>query len=116
MKWFLIMFLALSMSGCWRTRGDWNVKERTIADGEYRIQNYEWFHNQYAKIKSMSSSIKVMSNENEREGTILVLIDMIGEYNARSKMSWSREQWKDPILPFEINEEEFIVSTKIPGL
>jgi len=71
------------------------------------IQNYEWFYNQYEAIKSTSVKAK-LSEGSERTAIIMVLNDMIAEYNSRSKMTVTRVMWKSDSLPYQIDIKDFI--------
>ena len=82
-------------------------QEYLIQDANKRIQNYERFHEQYEVIKSTSMKAK-LSKDDEKTAILMVLNDMIAEYNARSKMFTTRVLWKDESLPYQIEIEDFI--------
>ena len=82
-------------------------QEYAIQDVKNRIQNYEWFYEQYEAIKSTSTKAK-LSKGDEKTAITMILNDMIAEYNSRSKMTVTRAMWKSDSLPYQIDSKDFI--------
>ena len=82
-------------------------QEYAVQNVQNRIQNYEWFYEQYETIKSTSMKAK-LSEGNEKTAIIMILNDMIAEYNSRSKMTVTRAMWKSDSLPYQIDSKDFI--------
>lgn len=71
------------------------------------IYNYEWFYDQYNAIQAQMANLKAMPRGSyERRGLIMVLNNMIAEYNSKSRQM-TRNLWKpnDPSLPYQIEME-----------
>jgi hypothetical protein len=70
------------------------------------IQNYQWYYDQYNSIQAQKANLATMGKEAEEyRGTKMVLNNMIGEYNSRSKQI-TRNLWKASDLPYQIQMEE----------
>lgn len=82
-------------------------QEYAVQDVKSRIQNYEWFYEQYEAIKSTSTKAK-LSKGDEKTAITMILNDMIAEYNSRSKMTVTRAMWKSDSLPYQIDSKYFI--------
>ena len=82
-------------------------QEYAVQDVKNRIQNYEWFYEQYEAIKSTSTKAK-LSKGDEKTAITMILNDMIAEYNSRSKMTVTRAMWKSDSLPYQIDSKDFI--------
>ena len=82
-------------------------QEYMIQDAKSRIQNYEWFYEQYEAIKSTASKVR-LSEGSEKNSIRMVLADMISEYNARSRQTMTRANWKSDSLPYQIEEKDFL--------
>ena len=82
-------------------------QEYMIQDAKSRIQNYEWFYEQYEAIKSTASKVR-LSEGSEKNSIRMVLADMISEYNARSRQTMTRANWKSESLPYQIEEKDFL--------
>ena len=82
-------------------------QEYMIQDATSRIQNYEWFYEQYEAIKSTANKVK-LSEGSEKNSIRMILADMISEYNARSRQTMTRANWKSESLPYQVNENDFL--------
>ena len=82
-------------------------QEYMIQNAKSRIQNYEWFYEQYEAIKSTASKVR-LSEGSEKNSIRMVLADMISEYNARSRQTMTRANWKSESLPYQIEEKDFL--------
>ena len=58
----------------------------------------------YHQIKATRRKAELAKGTPEERGIRMVLEGMIEEYNAKSRMTGTRAQWKPRDLPFEINE------------
>ena len=66
------------------------------------ISNYQWFYDQYNAIQSQQANLETLPLEAyERNGIRMVLNNMIGEYNSRSRQI-TRNLWKAKDLPYSI--------------
>lgn len=98
------------------TRGTTDVREKTVADGDYRIAAYEQFYDKCASIKAKESDIANVEDEIERgvseqreqelNGYLLALrntrADLIHQYNADASKTETRANFLASDLPFEI--------------
>ena len=82
-------------------------QEYMVQDAKSRIQNYEWFYEQYEAIKSTATKAK-LSEGNEKTSIRMILASQIAEYNARSKQTVTRALWKSDSLPYQIDEKDFL--------
>ncbi len=82
-------------------------QEYLIQDAKSRIQNYEWFYEQYEAIKSTANKAR-LSEGSEKNSIRMILADQIAEYNARSKQTMTRAMWKSETLPYQIDEKDFL--------
>ena len=82
-------------------------QEYMIQDAKNRIQNYEWFYEQYEAIKSTANKAR-LSEGSEKNSIRMILADQIAEYNARSKQTMTRALWKSESLPYQIDEKDFL--------
>ena len=82
-------------------------QEYMIQDAKSRIQNYEWFYEQYEAIKSTANKAR-LSEGSEKNSIRMILADQIAEYNARSKQTMTRALWKSESLPYQIDEKDFL--------
>ena len=82
-------------------------QEYLVQDAKSRIQNYEWFYEQYEAIKSTASKAN-LSEGVERTSIRMILADQIAEYNSRSKQTMTRALWKSDSLPYQIDEKDFL--------
>lgn len=77
-----------------------------VVNAEAIISNYEWFYDMKAQIDATAVKAKIARGEPEEKGIKMVLVGMIEEYNARSKMV-TRNMWKADDLPYQISLEGF---------
>ena len=82
-------------------------QEYAVQDVKNRIQNYEWFYEQYEAIKSTANKAR-LSEGSEKNSIRMILADQIAEYNARSKQTMTRALWKSESLPYQIDEKDFL--------
>ena len=82
-------------------------QEYAVQDVKNRIQNYEWFYEQYEAIKSTANKAR-LSEGSEKNSIRMILADQIAEYNARSKQTMTRALWKSESLPYQISEKDFL--------
>lgn len=82
-------------------------QEYMIQDAKGRIQNYEWFYEQYEAIKLTANKAR-LSDGSEKNSIRMILADQIAEYNARSKQTMTRALWKSESLPYQIDEKDFL--------
>lgn len=82
-------------------------QEYMVQDAKSRIQNYEWFYEQYEAIKSTATKAK-LSEGNEKASIRMILASQIAEYNARSKQTMTRALWKSDSLPYQIDKKDFL--------
>lgn len=76
-------------------------QEYIIQDARTRISTYEWFYDQYEQIEALKANLSILEGK-EAQGTLLVLNQMIGEYNSKARMDYTRAQWMPTDLPYEI--------------
>ena len=82
-------------------------QEYMIQDAGSRIQNYEWFYEQYVVIKSTAAKVE-LSEGTEKTSIKMILADQIAEYNARSKQTMTRANWKSDLLPYQLDTKDFL--------
>ena len=78
-----------------------------IQDAGSMIQNYEWFYEQYEVIKSTAAKVE-LSEGTEKTSIKMILADQIAEYNARSKQTMTRANWKSDLLPYQLDTKDFL--------
>ena len=107
----LVFVILLMFTSCTRKFHSWfadyqnDIKqEYIIQDANKRIHNYEWFYSQYEEIKATKQKVQILEGKPEQDGVKMVLASMVAEYNAKSKMTVTREQWKGQDLPYQIEE------------
>lgn len=99
----LVVISVLVFKACNVTSG---LVNKTV-NSESIIQNYEWFYDMKNQIDATRMKYKIAKEGNmtEANGIKMVLMSMVGEYNARSKQI-NRNLWKAKELPYQINFEE----------
>jgi len=126
MKIGLIIVAVLIVGGVLMIGGfffDWFTAEplgrlearKELMSGEYRLESYNWFHDQYASIKALEGKIDVLIQQKElyEPGTKeyqmastnviasqALRMEAIALYNQNSQKDYTRAQWKDPDLPY----------------
>jgi len=100
----LLVYLSISFfAGIWPFSSAIGVAKK-VTEPERIIQNYEWFYNQYYAIQAQERNLKAVSETSlEYSGMLMVLNNMIGEYNSRSRQI-TRNLWKADDLPYQIGE------------
>jgi len=89
---------------------------RITNDGRNRTNAQEWFAGQYEQIKSTDRRIGVAWAELQAKpgdefattnyrGLVNRCMEMVGAYNAEATKV-SRGRWRDPALPFQIDESD----------
>ena len=82
-----------------------DIRESYIReDAVTRVNSYEWFYDMYHQIEATRKKAKIAKGTPEEKGIRMVLSGMIQEYNAKSRMSRTRAQWKASDLPYQIEE------------
>ena len=75
-----------------------------VVNADAIVYNYEWFYDQYYQIKATRGNLFLLEKGSvEYTGTVMVLNQMISEYNSNSSKI-TRNMWKprDESLPHEI--------------
>lgn len=99
----LIVLLLTPMFHQWNADRVNDIKQAyLIQDANKRIAYYEWFYSQYAEVQATRNKVKILEGQPEQKSVQLVLESMIAEYNAKSKMTMTRELWKASDLPYQI--------------
>ena len=88
-------------------RGALDAREQTVADGTYRISNFDRFHDLYSDIEDRRIRLSVIYAEpptNPRDvttcqGLLASYHTLVQDYNAASRSWRTRGQWRDPNLP-----------------
>ena len=108
-------------------RGETAQKERVVADGDYRIANYDWFYEQCSAIEAKNQKIQLLEeqiastdDESQKAGYESGLLaekttraELITDYNAKAASGGTRGQYRDAGLPKQIdpNDEEIQCGT-----
>lgn len=101
----IIAALLLPAFHSWNAKRVNDIREEYIKqDADVRVNSYEWFYDMYHQIKATRRKAELAKGTPEERGIRMVLEGMIEEYNAKSRMTGTRAQWKPRDLPFEINE------------
>ena len=89
----------------WNAKRHNDIRESYIKqDANVRVNSYEWFYDMYHQIKATRRKAELAKGTPEESGIRMVLEGMIEEYNAKSRMTGTRAQWKAPELPYQIEE------------
>lgn len=88
----------------------WNARrvndirqEYIIQNAHVRVQSYEWFYSMHDEIKATRKKAEIAAGTPEEKGIRMVLESMIAEYNAKSRMTATKAQWKAADLPYQID-------------
>lgn len=101
----IILAMLLPAFHEWNARRHNDIRESYIKqDADVRVNSYEWFYDMYHQIKATQRKAELAKGTPEERGIRMVLSGMIEEYNAKSRMTGTRAQWKPRDLPFEITE------------
>ena len=89
----------------WFARNVNDIREPYIVqDANVRVNTYEWFYDMYHQINATRKKAEIAQGTQEERGIRMVLAGMIEEYNAKSRMTGTRAQWKPHDLPYEIEQ------------
>lgn len=96
-------------------RGETEVREKTLADGDYRIAAYESFYDQCAAVKAIEVQLDNMRADkslpkDQRATNVLALqnkrAQLIEEYNADARKTDTRANFLASDLPYELNQNQ----------
>lgn len=118
----LLLVLALGLFGVYgvgwfkRTtadyRGQTGVREKTLADPDYRIAAYEKFYDACASVQALEDQIANTRAEKPPHWRVNVVAlqnqraNLIRDYNADSRKAGTQAQFKASDLPYQLNVEE----------
>lgn len=86
-----------------KRQGDIN-EQYLIQNANVRVSSYEWFYTMHDEIIATRKKAVIAKGEPEEKGIRMVLASMIAEYNAKSRMTVTKAQWKARDLPYQIEE------------
>jgi hypothetical protein len=107
-------------AGTAETRGETGVRERTVADADYRIASYDQFYDLCASIVSKEDSIALIEQDvagaeegsqrkRELDEYLLALraqrAELINQYNADARKEDTRANFRASDLPYQIDKE-----------
>lgn len=111
----VVLIVVLWLAVFSRPFAKWNAarvgdiqQEYAVQNARNRISNYEWYYDQYHAIRATIQKVKIAEGSVEQEGIKMVLAGMVEEYNGRSRMEITRELWKTPDLPYQIELSEVV--------
>lgn len=110
----------------WHTadaRGSLSAREKTVANGDYRITTYDHFFDLCSSVKSAEGRLKALQHElattNPDAGRVSQInasisaieanrYETINQYNADATKNGTRGQFRDSDLPYQLdpNDEE----------
>lgn len=122
----IAVVFGLSLLGVWlnaqfsiltaETRGETGVREKTVADPNYRIEAYEEFYDRCAEIQTYEEQIENMEAQkgllpkDQYAANVLALENQrstaIEQYNADSRKAGTLAQFKASDLPYEIDPSQ----------
>lgn len=125
-KFLAVIAIAMTLSSCGvifrsANRVANNAVEAVdkLTDADKVIGDYQWYEDTYQEIRAMVQNYKVAKESLsmyegeardrrliEINGMMAIINTRIGEYNSRSKQI-TRNLWKSPTLPQQLNWEEF---------
>lgn len=89
----------------------WNARRVNDIQQEYIVQNartrvntYECFYDMHEQIEATRRKVEIAKGTPEEKGIRMVLSGMIAEYNAKSRMTATKAQWKAKDLPYFIEQ------------
>lgn len=101
----IAVLLATPFFHRWNARRVNDIKqEYIIQDANARINAYEWFYDMHEQIEATRTKAEIAKGTPEEKGIRMVLASMIAEYNAKSKMTMTKAQWKAADLPYFIEK------------
>lgn len=106
------------------SRGQTQERERVVADGDYRIANYDYFYRtcndiqaKNEKIASIQAQIEATGDEATKAGLEQGLfaeqnskIELIGDYNAKASQQNTAGQYRAAGLPSHISNDDMEVT------
>lgn len=120
-KWFFIGCFAIILiiassslfTGCTKSQAHaiavWEndlAQEYVIQDVDNRLYNYQWFYDQYQACIATANNVKILDGE-ERKGTLMVLNNMISEYNSKASQTMNAALFKGRDLPSRLELSDF---------
>lgn len=120
-KWFFIGCFAIILiiassslfTGCTKRQAHaiavWEndlAQEYVIQDVDNRLYNYQWFYDQYQACIATANNVKILDGE-ERKGTLMVLNNMISEYNSKASQTMNAALFKGRDLPSRLELSDF---------
>lgn len=107
-------------------KGAQEARQIIQADGNFRIQAYNYFYNQCtsiqkleAEIDAQTTALETLSNEQYRQivQTNIAAIrsarqQAILEYNQNSHKQWTEAQFKSEALPYEIADTQYVIGRR----
>lgn len=87
------------------------AQEYRVQDVDNRLYNYQWFYDQYNACVATANNVKILDGE-ERKGTLMVLNNMISEYNSKSSQTIDAALWKAKDLPHQLSLSDFGLSNR----
>ena len=104
----IVGLLALLMTPLfhrWNARRVNDIRQEYIVqDANVRVNTYEWFYDMYEQIEATKRKADIAKGTPEEKGIRMVLASMIAEYNAKSRMTATKAQWKAADLPYSIEQ------------
>ena len=101
----VVILLATPFFHRWNAKRVNDIKqEYIIQDANVRVNTYEWFYDMHEQIEATRRKAEIAKGTPEEKGIRMVLASMISEYNAKSKMTMTKAQWKAADLPYFIEQ------------
>jgi hypothetical protein len=101
----LLVLFATPFFHRWNARWVNDIKqEYIIQDANVRVNSYEWFYDMHEQIEATRRKAEIAKGTPEEKGICMVLSSMIAEYNAKSRMTATKAQWKAKDLPYFIEQ------------
>ena len=101
----VVILLATPFFHRWNAKWVNDIKqEYIIQDANVRVNTYEWFYDMHEQIEATRRKAEIAKGTPEEKGIRMVLASMISEYNAKSKMTMTKAQWKAADLPYFIEQ------------
>lgn len=93
-------------------RGRTGQIERTRADANYRIANYDWFFTQCGAVRAQEARMRIFAADTTSEGrTNLRAVEanrasLIEEYNARATQEDTAGHFRSSHLPYQLSTDD----------
>lgn len=101
----LLVLLFTPLFHRWNARRVNAIKQAYIVqDANVRVNAYEWFYDMYEQVEATRRKADIAKGTPEEKGIRMVLSSMIAEYNAKSRMTATKAQWKAADLPYYIEQ------------